>query len=294
MRRCGLAFACLLLAVACDRSPPPPPLVVLAPSGLSAELFRSLEGFTADTGVPIDLQQGASAANVERLIDGAGDPVDVLLTDSVVDIWRAGDEGALRPMQSGLFEAVPRNLKDPDRLWAAIERRAYRVVHRSGQPPAGTGFEALADPGLPGRFCMSSVSLPQNQALLAFLIEDLGERPAERLVRRWVRNLARAPFASQQELLAALRSGDCDVAIVVTPTDPAGLASFVPASRYVDVTAFGVGRHAAHPDAAQRFADWMLGRRQLVGAGESTPMSVGIAGWRAEEARLLAERAGYR
>lgn len=284
----------LLLLTACNSPPVSPPLVVLATGEDGDWLAERLVAFTDQTGIPVAVSWGPSDRHADRLIEKSGVPADILLTDNVLDIWRAGDEGALRPLQTQRFAAVPDALKDPDGLWAAIDRRPYRIVHRPGQPPGGTGFDALADPGLPGRLCMTSVALPQNQALLGFLIEDLGERPAERLVRRWAKNLARAPFASQEELLAALGAGECDFAIVVAADNPAGLASHIPEPRYADITALGIGRHAAHPEAAQRLAHWLLGERQLADEGEPAQMAVGIAGWRAEEARRLAERAGYR
>jgi ABC-type Fe3+ transport system substrate-binding protein len=64
----------------------------------------------------------------------------------------------------------------------------------------------------------------------------------------------------------------------------------------LEIAAVGVNRHAAHPDAAQKLADWLLRHREpwKPSAEKPAPPAVHIAGWRDAEARLLAERAGYR
>ena len=64
---------------------------------------------------------------------------------------------------------------------------------------------------------MTSLQSAGNRALLAMLIGDLGERPAERVVRGWLRNLALPPFKESARLQAALESGECGVAIVSGP-----------------------------------------------------------------------------
>jgi len=62
---------------------------------------------------------------------------------------------------------------------------------------------------------------------------------------------------------------------------------------YVDIDGVGVARHAQNPESAHVLVDWMLKEKAIKDLAWSNGKNVGIAGWRDEEARLLAERAGY-
>ena len=156
----------------------------------------------------------------------------------------------------------------------------------------------LGNPGYAGRICISSSQHPANRSLIAYLIEAEGVREAERLVRRWVRNLAQPPFASEKKLLEAVRVGDCEYGIASWGGSglAAGMTAFVSQPQTLDVTAIGINRHAARAGAAQQLVDWLLRKwaMRFQRADDYSPPPVHIAGRRDEEARLLAERAGYR
>ncbi len=292
-RRVYIVVGAIVLAGCGGPSAPEgPPLLLLASGEEGGELSGAIAEFMDETGIPVSVEWGTSSDNATRLIEKSGSPVDVLLTDNVIDMWRAAEHGALRPIQSPAFAQVAAHWKDPDKMWAAIDVRAFIVIYPPGEGPGGT-YQSLADPALKGGLCLTSSALTQNRVLIANLIDDLGVRPAERLVRGWVRNLGAAPFSSQEDLLDALRDGRCKYGIALLMSNPDGLLSFVPQNEYYDIDAIGVGRHAQQPDRAQQFVGWMLEfKTWRAGTGIST-RNVGAAGWRTEEARLLAERAGY-
>ena len=291
----GLIIGAILLAGCGGPSVPEgPPLVVLATGEDGGPLAELLSEFTDETGIPVVVEWGASSDNASRLIEKSGTPVDVLMTDNVIDIWRAADEGALRPIQGAALDEVAAQWRDPDKMWAATDVRPFLVIYPPGEAPGAT-FQSLGDPALKGELCLTTSELPQNRALMAYMIDDLGVRPAERVVRGWVRNIERTPFPNEVDLLDALQDGRCKFGIASSTSIPEGLLSFVPPeSAYHDIDAIGVGRHAQHPDRAQRLVSWVL-RNKTWQAGSGVPTrNVGTAGWRDEEARLLAERAGYR
>ena len=95
-------------------------------------------------------------------------------------------------------------------------------------------------------------------------------------------------------MLDAMRAGDCEYGIASMADDLDGLTPFSPLPHYFDATAVGVGRHARQPESAQRLVDWLLRHRQTVLLTQESPPSAGTVGWYDQEARLLAERAGYR
>lgn len=295
--------ACLLLGAialaACNSGEPgrpPAPVVVYASAEQEQGLLEAFAAFSAETRIPVTLKVADSAANTDRVIRNEGTPAaDVLITSGVSEIWRAGDEGALRPLTSSAFAALPSVLKDPDRMWAAIGVR-YAMI---GAAPGATDttvqdYSDLARSELRGKVCLTSSELPANRALIAMLVEDMGVKPAERMVRAWVRNLAASPYATQSQLFDALRTGSCQYAIVSVQGDAEAFSRISPSPLYLDIDAIGIARHAGQAESAQTLVEWML-KSNPVGEPElSNGKNIGLAGWRGEEARLLVERAGYR
>jgi len=125
------------------------------------------------------------------------------------------------------------------------------------------------------------------------LINELGNRPAERIVRGWVMNLKVPPFETEDALIEALASGECSVGILSSNTKNDSIRFIGPEPLHLNINGIGVVRHARYPESAQALVDWVIRSRQLHPAS-SNGRNIGIAGWLDEDARLLAERAGYR
>ena len=102
MKRFLIAW-CACLA-ACGVEPPPPPVQVLAAAEVEELLAVDFDRFSADTGIPVTLTWGDSAALADQLIDKSGGPADEIITSNAADKWRAADRGALRPIESAALE----------------------------------------------------------------------------------------------------------------------------------------------------------------------------------------------
>jgi len=285
----------LLLGVvglaACE-SEPPAPVIVYASTELGAQLEEQLP--IGDFAITIIA--GDSGELTDRIIAKQDAPrADVLITSNAIDIWRAADEGALRPIDDQSLADVPAALKDPDGSWAALAHRQVLLGVAAGtDEKLASSLIDLGAPDMAGRLCLTSFRLVDNRALIGLLIDEMGVKPAERLVRSWVRNLAAAPFATESELLAALEGGDCQIGIVSGATDDTDVELIAPQPGYLLIDGIGISRHAENAEAAQRLVGRVLSDYQSGGLGESAMSNAGIAGWRSEDARLLAERAGYR
>ncbi len=308
--------ATLLLLAACERQTATPryePVVVYAAYEDSDYLPALFEAFTRETGIPVTVRAGSAAQLTDDVIANRGSPpADVLLTRTVADAWRAADEGALRPITAANMADVAGFLRDPDGLWTAARMSLIMIAVGEGaalEPPMT--YAALGQPLYKGSLCLASSSLPVNRALVAMLIADLGPKPAERVVRGWVRNLALPVFETEEALVEALDAGTCSYGIVSSPLI-AG-ERILPEPAYVDVEGIGIARHARYPESAQKLVDWLLSadvqRRHAHDtrahpaiahlpdapiAGNISRKNVGIAGWQDADALLLAERAGYR
>jgi iron(III) transport system substrate-binding protein len=291
-----IVVICLQALAACDSAPRPEAVVVYATAVDETMLMKRFADFTNETGIPVIVTFGDSYTNTENVMGNRGvPPADVLLTSTVTDIWRAADVGALRPIHAAAMESVPKVLKDPDGLWAAVDVR-YAVIGISPRVQVGrvSDLDGLAHAKLRGQLCLSSSTLPVNRTLVAMLIEELGVKPAERMVRAWVRNLALPPFQTEAKLVAALQSGACGYGIFSSSIKTEGIKRISPKPLYIDIDGVGVARHARHPESAQTLVNWMLAENELREPVSSNGRNIGLAGWRDEEAALLAERAAYR
>ena len=182
-----------------------------------------------------------------------------------------------------------------DRLWAALDiRYAIIVASPDAEFDGLDDYADLAKAEYRGSLCLTSVELPVNRSLIGMLIEDLGVKPAERMVRAWARNLARPPFATEVELVAAIRSGTCRYGVVSSTVRTDGLSAIRPNPLYLDIDGIGVARHAHAAESAQALVDWLLQEISPLEPDSSNGKHIGLAGGRDEDVGLLAERAGYR
>ena len=296
------ALAALLsvaLLVACGDKPPPGHVVIYAHEGSRAQRIEEmLAEFTAETGILVTTKFGASSELTDAIIDKRDAPrADILLTAGAADIWRAADQGALRPLPEETRERVPTSLQDPDGYWVAATAISPVIVVADEAPAYMLdGIGDLGGTEFKGRLCLSSSALPGSRALVAALIESNDNRTVERMIRRWVHNLALPPFESEAKLVDAVQSGACELGILTGNTQHDSLARFWPSTepRSFHIDGIGVARHATDADAAQQLVAWVADRQGARAYEDVEYIHAGVAGWRAEEARLLSERAGYR
>ena len=268
--------------------------MIYAPGEVGSEIAVMIAEFTEDTGVQTSIRWGTSSDLTDSVVNKSGVPADILLTDNIADIWRATDKGALRPISSAAAQDAPGKLRDLDGYWGAYDVRTHMVVANTQARPLIGDVAELASADMAGRICLSSSSLADNRALIAMMIDEAGVRETERLFRRIVSNMSTEPHESTRQTREALRKGDCDYGILAVAEPSDDLTYFVVSPLTFTANAFGVGRHARSPESAQLFVDWMFRTRSVEMSGDSDWPHASVAGYRDEEARLLAERAGWR
>ena len=298
MRLAAAAVVIVWLA-GCGEDPAPGHIVVYAYEDTREERIEELFAeFTAETGVLVTPKFGTSAGLTDTVIAKQDSPrADVLLTAGAADIWRAADKGALRPLDDATLQIVPAPLRDPDGYWiAATGHMPSVIVSQSNTPVRLDTPDDLGRPEFEGGLCLSSSSLPGNRALLAALIELNDVRTAERMVRRWVRNLAVPPLETEAQLVDAVLAGTCQLGITTMGGRIESLSQVWPGEgpRSFHIDGIGVARHATDAEAAQRFVAWVAAKRGITTNPSDEFVHAGVAGRRDEEARRLAERVGYR
>ena len=285
MRARCLLFVAIFLMAACDQAreqSASAPIVVYAPGGEGADIAGVITEFTAATGIQASIRWGTSSDLTDAVIQKTGVPADVLLTDNVADIWRAADEGALRPVNA-------EGLQDPDGYWMAFSARQHYIVAGEGLAPQSSldDLTTAAD----GRVCVVSAAQPDTRSLIALLIDADGLRETGRLLRHLRPKLYVPLLASNKAVLAAVQDGRCDYGIVTAGEVPLDMAAHPLLPITYNASAVGVGRHARNAEAAQQFVEWMTETQRQ--AFDDWPHP-GIIGYRDEEARELAERVGWR
>jgi iron(III) transport system substrate-binding protein len=293
---------------------PAEPIVVYLDDPGEAVLRPVFDAFTEETGLRVTVREADAEKNLADVIDNTGaPPADVLITDNVQAIWRAGDEGGLRRLDGQTVpESLPAAYRDPDLQWFSLGLSSLSVVQSARSDLQAAVYAELADERYAGQLCLTSSARPENRALIAHLIDELGVRPAERLVRRWLANLARPPMHSPAEVLEAMAAGVCGVSILpLASLGDTAADSGIDASRDAANVriAYGAGlaRHARYPESATALMRWLAspeGQREFASAtgtvsayddvATTSPEPLSLSGWLDEDARLLAERAGWR
>jgi iron(III) transport system substrate-binding protein len=307
--------------------PRPEPVVVYANYEDKSYLPTLFADFTHETGIRVTVKTATPDIIVSNVIEDRGSPpADLILTPTVIGVWRAADEGALLPLRSELVkETVPESFRDPDGYWVAVGFQTALIVLSTsdGLADGVTHYEDLAKPEFKGKLCLSSSALPENRSLIAMLIGKHGVRGAELIVRGWVQNLALPPKRSESELLQAIELGTCAIgivssAIVGTQEDENGtteLRVVTPQEVHVNIETVGINRHAREPEAARQLLDWFLspeiqkkhstatGAYPFISAAEDQSIlatryladsNAAAVAWHADDAGKLVERAGYR
>jgi len=287
-------FIAVLTIAACDSGPRPEPVVVYAHGEETSGLTERLAAFSDDSGIPVTVKYGDSAALTNDVINNQGSPpADVLLTASVGDIWRAADQGALRPIRPAALDGVPEFAKDPDGYWVAFDTYLAAIGMAKNVLSGPRDYASLANPEFRGQVCLSSPATPISRAVIADLIAERGAKEAETVVRGWVRNLALPPFQTEEKLIDALRAGDCGLGIFSSAYKSEGIKRYGPRPSSYNIEGLGVARHARYPESAHLLVGWLV-KQETNPMHDRTGRNIGVVGLLDEDARLLAERAGYR
>lgn len=259
------------------------------------ELF---DRFTEETGIRVNVVTASADELITRLEnEGEASPADVLITVDAGRLHRAKVRGLLQPVESNVLEAnVPEHLRDRDRQWWGLTRRARVMVYARDRVDPGelTGYGDLADSRFEGRVLIRSSENVYNQSLMASIVAHEGEAAAAEWAEGVVRNMAREPTGGDTDQVKAVAAGVGDIAVANTyyvarlaeSTDPEErrvaeqVAVFFPEQEgrgtHVNVSGAGVTRHADNPGNAVALLEFLTGaeaQRLFASANQEYPVA---------------------
>lgn len=175
-----------------------------------------IAAFERQSGIDVQIVFAKEGLLQRMKAEGAGSPVDVILTADINRMEEFQAEGLLRPVQSATIAAnVPAEYRHPDGLWTGLSMRA-RVVyaHKTRVAPGEVEtYEDLAKPHMKGRVCTRSGKHPYNISLLASIIAAKGKDQAQAWLEGVKDNLARRPQGNDRAQVKAIKDGECDVSL---------------------------------------------------------------------------------
>ena len=254
-----------------------PQAVTVYSARIEALLKPTLDEYTKQTGVKINLLTDSGGSLTERLAaEGASSPADVLITVDVGNLWNVAERGLLQKVDSPLLNAnVPANFRDPGNRWWGLSERSRTIFFSADRvkPEQLSTYEDLADPKWKGKLCLRTSKQAYTQSLVAMLIAKHGVEKSEAIVKGWVNNLAGDVFTNDTSLLKAIASGQCDVGIANTYYFGRILAKEPDFNKqvklfwanqgkneggaHVNLSGAGVTKHAKNPEGARKLLEWL-------------------------------------
>ncbi len=254
-----------------------PQAVTVYSARIEALLKPTLDEYTKQTGVKINLLTDSGGSLTERLAaEGASSPADVLITVDVGNLWNVAERGLLQKVDSPLLNAnVPANFRDPGNRWWGLSERSRTIFFSADRvkPEQLSTYEDLADPKWKGKLCLRTSKQAYTQSLVAMLIAKHGVEKSEAIVKGWVNNLAGDVFTNDSSLLKAIAAGQCDVGIANTYYFGRILAKEPDFNKqvklfwanqgkneggaHVNVSGAGVTKHAKNPEGARKLLEWL-------------------------------------
>ncbi|MFP3949040.1 MAG: Fe(3+) ABC transporter substrate-binding protein, partial [Longimicrobiales bacterium] len=258
--------------------------------------------FTERTGIAVNVVTASADELITRLeSEGEATPADVLITVDAGRLHRAKERGLLQAVESDVLEAnVPEHLRDRDRQWWGLTRRARVFVYAPDRVDATelSTYADLADPRWEGRVLIRSSTNVYNQSLLASIIAHEGEEAAESWAEGVEGNMARAPSGGDTDQIMGVAAGAGDVAVANTyylarlaaseDSEEQRVAEAVEVlfpdhdgrGTHVNVSGAGVTRHAGNVENAVALLEFLTGdeaQELFASANHEYPVKAGVA-----------------
>lgn len=239
-----------------------------------------LDQYSRETGTAVGYVIAPAPMLVSRLVlEGAETKADVLLASGVGNFVNTTAKRLLAPLVSRTLERnVPEHLRAKDDTWFAFSKRARTLIYHTDRVKESDldGYAGLADAKWRGRVCLRTSQAEYTRTLISTLVAKWGEQRTTEVIKGWVANLALPPLADDDQIIAAIREGQCDVGMVnsyyyarLKREDPQTPLKLFWADQdtdgvHMNITAVGVTAHAKNRAQALDFVEWLTTKEAQV------------------------------
>ncbi len=181
---------------------------------VDAELYKE---FTKRTGIQVNVISGGAGEIVERAAtEGENTQADVFFVTGADILAQLKKNKSLQAIASSALGRVPKALRDPNKTWVAISKRARVIVYDKTKTatPAVTSYEDLVKGA--HNIAIRSSSNSYNRMLLASIIYHNGETAARQWVRDLVAHMARPPQGNDRAQAKAVAAGIANYGVMNT------------------------------------------------------------------------------
>ncbi|UNU73096.1 extracellular solute-binding protein [Moraxella nasovis] len=234
-----------------------------------------VQKYEQKTGTKVTLINDKAGPLMERLKnEGKNTKADVFITVDGGNLWQAAQMDLLRPIKSRTLEAnIPSNFQDAKNRWFGLSVRARTIFYNPSKvnPSQLSTYADLANAKWKDKLCLRTSNNVYNQSLVGTMIQNIGAKKTEQVVKGWVNNLAAAPFSNDTAMLEAIDAGQCDVGIANTyyygrllDKKPnlnvkVFFADQNAKGTHVNVSGAGVVKYSDNAAEAQKFIEWLSG-----------------------------------
>ena len=277
------ALALALLVAACGTDTPEPitraddadgPLVVYAGRKLTL-VEPILERFTAETGIEVEVRDGATAELALALSEEAeSSPADVFWAQDAGALGLVAGAGLLAPLPDSLAGLVDGRLRGDSARWVALSGRARVLAYspaRADTASLPASVTDLTDAAYRGRVAWA----PTNASFQSF-VTAMRATAGEAATRGWleamVANGARA-YSNNVGILDAIAAGEADYGLpnhyyllqrlAEQPDYPVAQTGFADGDvgNLVNVAGAGILASSRRPNAAAQLLAYLLSER---------------------------------
>lgn len=247
---------------------------VVVYSGRSEDLVDPLlEQFTADTGIEVEVRYAGSGELAAQLItEGDKSPADVFLSQDAGALGAVAAAGLFAPVDADTLAAVPAQYSAADGSWVGVSGRARVIVYNPELAPNPPDtIDGLLAPEWKGKIGFA----PGNASWQSF-VTGLRVLRGDEAAAEWLRAFKAQdpkPYEGNGAVRDAVNAGQIALGLInhyylYELIDSKGADNVLARNQYmaagdpgglVNVAGVGVLKAAPHPEAAQRFAAYLVG-----------------------------------
>jgi iron(III) transport system substrate-binding protein len=258
--------------------------------------------FTKETGIKVTLRQGGDSEFSNQIVaEGAASPADVFLTENSPAMALVEQAGLFAPVDPETLALVPAEYQPSSGKWVGIAARSTVFAYdktklKADQLPKS--LLDLADPSWKGRWAASQAGA-DFQAIVSALLELKGEEATVNWLKAMKENYK--SYKGNSTVMKAVNAGEVEGGVIYQYYWFGDQAKTGENSKnvelhyfknedpgaFVSVSGGGVLASSKHPEEAQAFLKWLVGKGGQAILRDGTSFEYAVGKGEASNAKLV-------